>query len=190
MGTRGALGFIRNGEHKVTYNHYDSYPSELGKNVILYLENRGRDLKNLNEDFDAITMVNEDDTPTTVQKQLCKDNGLFDDGVATQSDDDWYCLLREGQGLLESNVKVGFMIDSEEFLSNSLFCEYAYIINLDTERLEFYTGFEKDSQGYGGVHLIGEFPIESVTMEDYDKAQTAIENGENLAAIFEIEMED
>lgn len=30
MGTRGALGFIKAGEHKVTYNHYDSYPEGLG----------------------------------------------------------------------------------------------------------------------------------------------------------------
>ena len=31
--------------------------------------------------------------------------------------------------------------DSSQFLINSLCCEYAYIINLDTECLEFYNGF-------------------------------------------------
>lgn len=95
------------------------------------------------------------------------------------------------------------MIDSEDFLHSGLWCEYAYIINLDTEMLEFYVGgtngqeingrykdAEKDDMGYGGVHLIGEFPIKTVTVEDYEKALEAYGKGDNLAAVFEIEMED
>lgn len=31
-------------------------------------------------------------------------------------------------------------INAEQFLLDSLFCEYAYIINLDTQKLEFYQG--------------------------------------------------
>ena len=33
METRGSYGFVYNGIYKMTYNHYDSYPSELGKNI-------------------------------------------------------------------------------------------------------------------------------------------------------------
>ena len=44
MGTRGAVGYFGklNGEnlHKVTYNHYDSYPSGLGKQVVEYIQSR------------------------------------------------------------------------------------------------------------------------------------------------------
>ncbi len=43
MGTRGSVGYFGklNGKnlHKVTYNHYDSYPSYLGKKVVEYNKN-------------------------------------------------------------------------------------------------------------------------------------------------------
>lgn len=32
MSTRGIYGFRKNGEDKLTYNHYDSYFSYLGEN--------------------------------------------------------------------------------------------------------------------------------------------------------------
>lgn len=37
MSTRGAYGFILNGEEKITYNHCDSYPSYLGINILKFL---------------------------------------------------------------------------------------------------------------------------------------------------------
>lgn len=40
-------------------------------------------------------------------------------------------------------------IDSKEFLSDSLFCEWAYIINFDEEVFEIYKGFNKDESAYG-----------------------------------------
>ena len=36
------------------------------------------------------------------------------------------------------------MIDNKEFMGDSLFCEYAYILNLDNNYLEIYKGFNKD----------------------------------------------
>ena len=35
-----------------------------------------------------------------------------------------------------------YMLDSADFLKDSLFCEWAYIINLSTKRLEVYRGFQ------------------------------------------------
>lgn len=39
--------------------------------------------------------------------------------------------------------------DNNGFLKESLFCEYAYIINLDDKVLEIYHGFNKDPNGNG-----------------------------------------
>ena len=36
------------------------------------------------------------------------------------------------------------MIDKQDFLHDSLFCEWAYIINLTDNILEVYTGFQKE----------------------------------------------
>ena len=37
-----------------------------------------------------------------------------------------------------------YMIDSSDFIKDSLFCEYAYIVNLDSGMLEFWKGFQKE----------------------------------------------
>ena len=38
MGTRGFLGVVVGGDVTLTYNHFDSYPSELGANVAQFCE--------------------------------------------------------------------------------------------------------------------------------------------------------
>jgi hypothetical protein len=168
MGTRGAYGFYKGGVNKITYNHFDSNPEDLGMDIVNYI--KSKTIGELNNDFDIITMVKSDDKPTTEQLLKCAD--YYDGNVSNQSPEDWYCVLREAQGDLDAHVKTGFMIDNEDFLKDSLFCEWAYIINLDTNKLEVYEGFQKkksktryqpeksDWQGYWGCKLIKEFPLD------------------------------
>jgi hypothetical protein len=64
--------------------------------------------------------------------------------VSHQSTSDWYCLLRLAQGDLREQITARYFDPSDEgFVLDGLFCEYAYIINLDTQVMEFYTGFIK-----------------------------------------------
>lgn len=141
MGTRGAYGFIKNGEMKITYNHYDSYLSELGFNVMRFIAATSN--IELNEIFGNIIMVREDTKPTEEQIKECEKYLNLD--VGNQNIDDWYCLLREAQGNLNEYKKgLRYMIDNKEFMGDSLFCEYAYILNLDNNYLEIYKGFNKD----------------------------------------------
>jgi hypothetical protein len=37
MSTRGALGFKINGTYHATYNHFDSYPEGLGREVVRFI---------------------------------------------------------------------------------------------------------------------------------------------------------
>ena len=192
MGTRGAFGFRINNEDKVTYNHYDSYPSELGSDILTALS--GETLEHLKEVAEGITLIDENVKPTPEQIELCKP--WTDTTVSGQSTDDWYCLLRMAQGDLTVWTKGGLtlMSGSSGFLLDSLFCEWAYIVNLDTEALEVYSGFNKDRKAAGryassptpsfdtpdgrtitseyyGVKLIKEVPLKQVfTMTDGDRA--------------------
>lgn len=67
--------------------------------------------------------------------------------------------------------------DYHTFLYDSLFCEWAYIINLDTKKLEIYKGFNKnpnakgryadhyaydDDHRYCGVALVKEIPLNKI----------------------------
>lgn len=80
--------------------------------------------------------------------EYCTSLGLDDTNVGSACLRDWYCLLRRLQGnfnmyqkMIDNSNKI-YMINSIDFIMDSLFCEYAYIINLDDNMLEFYTGFQ------------------------------------------------
>lgn len=115
MGTRGAFGFYKNGVTKVTYNHFDSYPSGLGDEIVNNFC-RAFSLQEMYDMFDRIEMVKGDDAITDEMK---------------------------GDLSVYANPEMKWMIDSASFLEDSLFCEYAYIVNLDSKMLEVYKGFIK-----------------------------------------------
>ena len=69
---------------------------------------------------------------------------------------DWYAYLRDYQGNLKGYLELGLFPNNPEFLEDSLFCEYAYLVNLDTSRVEYYKGFQKTENGYGPVAKVGE----------------------------------
>lgn len=141
MSTRGALGFKVNGEYKVTYNHCDSYPGGLGEGVVDFV--KGVNIQTLKEKAKKVILIESDKKPTA--KEIQKYKKYSDLSVSSGTLKEWYCLLRNIQGIdtfkeiYKGNL--GVMIDAIDFLEDSLFCEYAYIINLDENRLEFYEGF-------------------------------------------------
>lgn len=130
MGTRGGYGFKKDGQMKITYCHYDSYPSWLGNNVVRFIKDNS--VEEMNKIFDNIVMINEDVPATIEQIKECKK--YADSSVSTGALSEWYVLLRHTQGDL--NVyKHGlkYMIDN-----GSLNEDYAYVINLDDNTFEFY----------------------------------------------------
>lgn len=130
MGTRGGYGFKKDGQMKITYNHFDSYPSGLGSEVVRFIKNTSVD--EMNEIFNNITMVNEDIPATNKQINECRQ--YSDQGVSTGDLSEWYVLLRHTQGDL-SPYKNGlkYMVDN-----GSIEEDYAYIIDLDDNTFEFY----------------------------------------------------
>jgi hypothetical protein len=195
MSTRGLYGVRKNGVDKCTYNHFDSYPSGLGSDVVRFCANNS--VEELNKFFDNIVLVLEDSIPTESQIKECQKAGYVDLSVSSQSNDDWYCLLRNLQGnfkeyqkCIDSNSKI-YMTDSIDFIQDSLFCEYAYIINLDDEVLEFYEGFQKEPQvdnrygtkedrGYYPCKLVLTIPLDE--LEDVDKVVKMMECGSEEVA--------
>ena len=177
MSTRGLYGFRKNGIDKLTYNHSDSYPDWLGDAMITFCKNTS--IEEMNAIFNRIVLVDEHDKPTKKQIEECIK--YYNGNVGTQKVEDWYCLLRNTQGNLnvyKDGLK--YMIDSQDFIYDSLFCEYAYIINLDEECLEFYVGFQKTPEefnrygtesddGYYHCKIVAEFWLNDIvnsTVED------------------------
>ena len=147
MGTRGAYGLRKDGEDKITYNHSDSYPGSLGAAIAGFI--RTTSVGEMKKIFDKLIMVDDGDSPAPRTAKLYLES--LNSSVGGGPKLTWYNYLRGGQGNLSfyKDKKHIHMIDSHEFIKDSLFCEYAYIINLDTEHLEFYTGFNKNINANG-----------------------------------------
>ena len=142
MSTRGAIGFEKDGNKKITYNHFDSYPTGLGVQVAEFV--RTNDIEDMRFYFDKIKMVKPDSKPSKANIQQYQ--RFLDMNVSDKTPTDWYCLLRHSQGDLNVYLHGGVthMIDNHDFLNDSLFCEWAYIVNLDNETLDIYRGFQLD----------------------------------------------
>lgn len=153
MGTRGALGFRSEGQDFITYNHMDSYPAWLGLKILDFLRERlarPEGEAELRAQVSQLRLVDEDDAPTEADIERLHRFGYthleLPQGGAVQVNqgrmDNWYNLLRDTQGDLSAILEAGVMIDSHTFLEDSLFCEWAYVINLDERALEIYRGFQ------------------------------------------------
>jgi hypothetical protein len=145
MGTRGMLGFVVDGEKEIiTYNHFDSYPSGLGADVAEWIASVD-DWEAIRQQARDLTPVDEESKPT--EDELAKlsrwHNSMVSEG------DDWYSLLRGTQGKPGEILDCGYWVPNNGFVSDSLFCEWGYFIDLDTATFEVYRGFQRSPHESG-----------------------------------------
>ncbi len=143
MSTRGAYGFYKSGIKKIAFNRWDSYPSGLGQDIISYIVSKS--IQELNKDFESINLV------------------IDTDSLSPEA----YDSLEQARGSLTKYAKIGLMLDESEFLKDHLFCEWAYIINLDTNTLEVYQS--------GDSSLIRELAINEDLQNNWKKFVSEIE---------------
>lgn len=181
MGTRGLCGFVVDGEVRSSYNHFDSYPSGLGADIVeqIGVLSGKFNEKELKQKVRDIFFVDEGSevTPEYIEKY----KEYYNELVGGSKEVTWYQLLRDAQGDLVANVNAGVMIDGNGFAKDSLFCEWGYLVNLDTKKLEVYRGFQKKShvdgrfadmedegeETVGGhryypIRLVAEFPFDEL----------------------------
>lgn len=138
MGTRGLFGFYYKGRFYVVYNHCDSYRSGLGLKVLnsLIAAIKNGTIDQWKEKLITIKEVDEKIPPTA--EDIKKLSAYTDLGVSTQSTSDWYCILRSCQGSIESVLGSGYILNAVDENGQPDFQEYAYIINFNTDHLDFY----------------------------------------------------
>ena len=144
MGTRGYIAITKGNQFLGMYNHFDSYPSFLGANMIELMTHLMRSKEDADKLFN-LEVVKAQDKPDESTLQKMKDGGFWSN---VSSGDDWYSALRECQGEVLKYIEAGYIIADTSpegcFMEDSLFCEYAYVLNLDTGILDFYEGFQKE----------------------------------------------
>lgn len=165
MSTRGTFGVRIHQNDKLMYNHSDSYPSGLGVDLLTQLRKalaEPNGLHNLKLQAEKLLMVDSKVKPTEAQQKALAPYSDF--GVDDGSPENWYCLTRLLQGDLIKTLKAGIGLESKTFILNSVMCEWAYIVNLDEDTFEVYTGFQekKHKKGrYGSLKREKEHPDQS-----------------------------
>jgi hypothetical protein len=178
MGTRGLNGWVVDGNVYASYNQYDTYPSGLGRTAVEYVNQLvlNRATQATRDQVRALRKVNDGDKPAADEMAALQRAGRADGNVS--SGDDWYSALRNNQGSFSAILETGFILDSADFAADSLFCEYAYLVNLDNETLEVYKGFVSEgaqvegrfadidttngSNGYAPITLVDTIPFAEI----------------------------
>lgn len=126
MGTRGTFGYRKNKQDKLMYNHWDSYPDGLGQRMLEYIKMYST--KEINDTYDNIKIVEADNDDKYWKISAEMERKIHSRDVFLSS-------FHEDPTLL--------IPEDNNFIKDSLFCEWGYIVNLDTECLEVWEGFQK-----------------------------------------------
>lgn len=148
MGTRNLTCVVKDGEYKTAkYCQWDGYPEGQGNSIVRFLVNHYVPevfLAHLNQ---AVQLTSEEIA------ERWKAHGANDSGWVTFDVADSF---KEKNAHLDRDMGGGkflqYIQDTETpelgpsevtFAADSLFCEWCYVIDLDTNKLEVYEGFNK-----------------------------------------------
>ena len=127
MGTRNSTIVIQDGLMKVAqYGQWDGYPSNAGIGILDFLKDVNMD--SFKEAVSNCTEFTEEEIEKSVliadHPHLSRDNGykILE-------------LITDANGLK--------LCSDTRFVADSLFCEWAYVVDLDKNKLEIYKGFNK-----------------------------------------------
>ncbi len=145
MSTRGVIGFRLQGQDWLAHNHSDSYPTSLGWRVIQDV--LSLDLHAARDFVSKLVPVESDALPDEAQlRELWEQLALTDDlsEELRQSTEDrrtFDTLIPELRGGLSAHVERGLRFwDNYETFALDMSCQWGYVLNLDDESLEVYTG--------------------------------------------------
>lgn len=152
MGTRNITMVVSNGEMKVAqYGQWDGYPEGNGLVVFSFLKklirkNRLNEFKDIVNKCSYIT----DEKIKEYYKELGVDvetQKFITLEIANEFKKRHPQLDRDmGADILEYLLECGpeELKDDKNFVNDSLFCEWGYLIDLDNEVMEVYKGYNKE----------------------------------------------
>lgn len=147
MGTRNLTMVIANGETKVAqYGQWDGYPEGQGAVALNFLINNDLvEFKHKLNSVQFITGSKQKEIDSWLKSIGCE-NGWMNMDQADQYKKRYPLLSRDNgadilEMIMESDADINWVSDSSEFAGDSLFCEWAYVIDLDKNTFEVYQGF-------------------------------------------------
>ncbi len=186
MGTRNLTMVIKDGKTKVAqYGQWDGYPGGQGATAVEFL--RKADLAKFGKQLDKCRFFSKKDEGE--KTKFMKSIGIKDGWMNGEQADKYHAkfpyLNRDhGAGILQkiydSKNSSIILMDSSDFAADSLFCEWAYVIDLDTNKFEVYRGFNhkpvkkterfgiiKNKEGdYYPIKFVKSYPLNKLPTDD------------------------
>lgn len=153
MGTRHLICVHDNGEYKVAqYGQWDGYPEGQGIDVLNFLSQN--DLNLFRQKLNAVRFLGERDKAFLEEYDKNAPKWLNDPDNRTSEQKRWFktYITRDlGSDILtnifNSEDKEILLKNSLNFSQDSVFCEWAYVIDFDKGAFEIYKGFNKEPLG-------------------------------------------
>jgi len=146
MGTRNLTMVVKGGEYKVAqYGQWDGYPSGQGATVLEFLREQVK-WDEFHASLDKCKFISEEEV-----ERRWKDLGADEFGATMEVS----AKMIKTHPQLQRSIGAKVLLDSQmspnglelqdehAFAADSLFCEWAYLIDLDKGVLEVYKGFNK-----------------------------------------------
>jgi hypothetical protein len=145
MGTRNLTMVVKDGKFRVAqYCQWDGSPSGQGATVFDFIKNEMT--PSFREQIDRTKILTNEEVHTRWKEYGADDSGMVNMDVAnrfkvknTHLDRDMGAKILS---YIQSSPSPEVLMDLN-FAADSLFCEWAYVIDLDHDVLEVYKGFNK-----------------------------------------------
>lgn len=185
MGTRSLTCIVKDGEYKATkYCQWDGYPEGQGYSIVRFLIDDYEPEVFLSRLNQVVHLTNEQlkerwDSQAPGEYFYDKNPHLSRDMTAGE-----YLLY------IQSTENPETVSDGVTFAADSLFCEWCYVIDLDSNKLEVYRGFNKEpldsserfaflevkEKNYYQVKFLKDFDIDGSLEENWARWTESLED--------------
>lgn len=189
MGTRHLICVVKDDEYKIAqYGQWDGYPGGQGCGVLEFVSDPDNVFK-LKSKLAAVRFLDHDGVDKEFIKDYDKNAPQWSNEPDNRSDEQkrWFStyITRDLGADILSNVacsedKEIILLNSLDFAKDSLFCEWAYVIDYDKMAFEVYEGFNKSpldeterfyfdgacDDGYYPVKLVATFALGNLPSSD------------------------
>lgn len=141
MGTRSLIAVYLDGQYRVAqYSQWDGYPSGQGEVIRQFFAQPDFDMQRFRDRVAQCRFLTDPDEIKEIEAKAQARNGLKEAGYPELSRDTGADILQ----MIYLSASPLALHDSITFVGDSLFCEWAYVIDLDKEVLEVYDGFHNE----------------------------------------------
>lgn len=149
MGTRHLTIAVVDGEHKVAqYGQWDGYPDGAGTTILAALKRaHAEDFDDFREKVRSTCFISNEEVERRWKEAGADDSGMVSMSVSDTMKSKYPQLQRDmGYAIIDHLIDSApgqELTDNITFVADSLFCEFAYVIDLDSNTFEVYRGFNQ-----------------------------------------------